>query len=135
MNPREKFKELMEFSSENEILEFKIAKNNFELDKLGKYFSALSNEANLMNKKSAWMIFGIGDDKTVLGTNYAKGEEEINKLKYNISTQTTNNISFIEVSEIIENGKRILLFEKFQQLLEGFLPSGRDTFMLEMERV
>lgn len=36
--------------SETELVEFKEAKNNFDFDKLGKYFSALSNEAALKNK-------------------------------------------------------------------------------------
>ena len=33
--------------SENEVVEFKKAETNFDIDELGKYFSALSNEANL----------------------------------------------------------------------------------------
>lgn len=37
-------------STEYEILEFKEAKNSYDIDKLGKYFSALSNEANLADK-------------------------------------------------------------------------------------
>ncbi|EEJ71509.1 hypothetical protein HMPREF0548_1633 [Lactobacillus ultunensis DSM 16047] len=36
---------------ESEIVEFKEAKNNFDLDKLGKYVSAISNEANLRSKR------------------------------------------------------------------------------------
>ena len=30
---------------ENEVVEFKLASNNFDLHKLGQYFSAISNEA------------------------------------------------------------------------------------------
>ena len=33
--------------AETEIVEFKEAKDGFDFDKIGKYFSALSNEANL----------------------------------------------------------------------------------------
>ncbi len=33
--------------AENEVVEFKKAERNFDTDDLGKYFSALSNEANL----------------------------------------------------------------------------------------
>lgn len=33
--------------AENEVVEFKKAERNFDIDDLGKYFSALSNEANL----------------------------------------------------------------------------------------
>lgn len=58
-------------NSETECVEFKRAQNNFGIDDLGKYFSALSNEANLKNKQYSWIVFGI-DDKThdVVGTNF-----------------------------------------------------------------
>ncbi len=42
-----KLHELMGLPAENEWIEFKEAKNNFDFDDLGRYFSALSNEANL----------------------------------------------------------------------------------------
>lgn len=42
----------------SESVEFKRAKNNFDFDDLGKYFSALSNEANLRGHDFAWLIFG-----------------------------------------------------------------------------
>ena len=56
---------------ESELLECKHAERNFDFDDIGKYFSALSNEANLFGKSSAWLIFGI-QDKThkILGTAY-----------------------------------------------------------------
>ena len=38
--------------SENEVVEFKKAETNFDIDELGKYFSALSNEANLQWQRS-----------------------------------------------------------------------------------
>lgn len=41
---------------ENKVVEFKLASNNFDLHKLGQYFSAISNEANLRNKKYGWLI-------------------------------------------------------------------------------
>lgn len=36
---------------ENEVVEFKEAKQSFDLSKLGMYFSALSNEANLKRQE------------------------------------------------------------------------------------
>jgi len=60
---------LLSSSSEDEVLEFKEAKNQYDKDKLGKYFSALSNEANLKGKKQAWLLFGVKNDKSVAGTN------------------------------------------------------------------
>ena len=38
---------------ENEVVEFKKASNSYDFEKLGKYFSALSNEANLLRRRSA----------------------------------------------------------------------------------
>ena len=40
--------------AENEVVEFKKAETNFDVDELGKYFSALSNEANLREREFGW---------------------------------------------------------------------------------
>lgn len=53
--------ELLELPAETEWIEFKEAKNNFHFDELGRYFSALSNEANLKSETSGWLIFGVTD--------------------------------------------------------------------------
>ena len=50
---------LLSLSTENEVVEFKEAKNQYSKDKLGKYFSALSNEANLKAKSKAWLIYSM----------------------------------------------------------------------------
>lgn len=47
MNPEKMLERLLSVESESEVIEFKHAENNFDKRKLGKYFSALSNEANL----------------------------------------------------------------------------------------
>lgn len=41
---------LRTLTAENEIVKFKEANNTYGFSKLGKYFSALSNEANLSGK-------------------------------------------------------------------------------------
>ena len=56
------FKSLIKHS-ESEVVEFKKAENNFDFDDLGKYFSALSNEANLRGLEFAWLIFGYDEKK------------------------------------------------------------------------
>lgn len=48
--------ETLRFRYENETVEFKKAENNFDFDTLGKYFSALSNEANLHHHEFAWLV-------------------------------------------------------------------------------
>lgn len=102
---------LLSFPSENEVVEWKEAKNNFDSRKLGKYFSALSNEANLRNKKSAWLIFGIKNDKNIVGSNYRKNPASLNNIKSEIANHTTNKISFVEIYELKRDGKRVVLFE------------------------
>ena len=96
---------------ENEYIEFKRAENNFETDKLGKYFSAMSNEATLKDKQYGWIIFGI-DDKTheILGTNYCI-ENNFNGIKKQIADNTTDNVSFLNVYPIIYNDKRVIMFQ------------------------
>lgn len=56
MTPEElksKLAEMMALPTETEWIEFKEAKNDYHFDELGQYFSALSNEANLMGQKRA----------------------------------------------------------------------------------
>lgn len=106
-----RFKQLMEMPGETEVLEWKKVETDFDFNKLGKYFSALSNEANLKHNKSAWLIFGVNDDKIISGTNYRKDRRNLDGSKHEISRDTTNGITFIEIYEIKFNGKRIILFE------------------------
>jgi hypothetical protein len=47
MDISQKLKTLLELPAENEVVEFKEANNSYDFKRLGKYFSALSNEANL----------------------------------------------------------------------------------------
>ena len=49
----EKIRQLI-FMFENEVVEFKEARTNYSFKDIGKYFSALSNEANIRWKKEAW---------------------------------------------------------------------------------
>ena len=60
MNIYEIFNNLR-YHHENEVVEFKKAENSFSFDDLGKYFLALSNEANLRSKEFAWLVFGVHD--------------------------------------------------------------------------
>ena len=68
---------------ENEITEFKKAESNFDFDDLGKYFSALSNEANLMKCNEAWLVFGVFENKKakkpeITGTNFRNDKQNCN---------------------------------------------------------
>jgi ATP-dependent DNA helicase RecG len=98
-------------NDECEYVEFKEAKENFDIDKLGKYFSAMSNEATLKDKQYGWIIFGI-EDKThsVKGTNYCSNNN-FNNVKKQISDNTTDNVSFIEIYPFDFQEKRVIMFQ------------------------
>ena len=109
---KNKLKELLNLPAENEVVEFKEAKNQYDFNKLGKYFSALSNEANVKNVEYAWLVFGIRDkDKEFVNTTFRKDRAKLDSLKGEIANQTSNNITFVEIYELYENEKRILMFQ------------------------
>jgi ATP-dependent DNA helicase RecG len=92
---------------ENEIVEFKEAKSNYDTDKIGRYFSAISNEANLRHQQYGWLVFGVGEkqggkkEKFIVGTAYKKGDFSLfEKFKQEISRDTTNGITFYEIIEV-----------------------------------
>ena len=94
------FNQLWEHS-ENEVVEFKKAEYNFDFDELGKYFSALSNEANLREKDFGWIVFGVWDKKhEITGTKYKDSENSLNKVKLDISQHTTDNLTFQDIISI-----------------------------------
>lgn len=107
-----KLEELLNLPAETEIVEFKEAKNSFSTDKLGQYFSALSNEANLKGTDCAWLVFGVEDkDHKIVGTEYALTASKQNELKKYIGEQTSPNISFVEIYKVQRENKNILIFQ------------------------
>ena len=77
-----KIHELQSLPHETEWVEFKEAKTTFDFNKLGKYFSALSNEANLKGKPCGWLVFGVEDKRRrIVGSNYRRNRAELDKLK------------------------------------------------------
>lgn len=98
--------------AENEVVEFKKAETNFDIDELGKYFSALSNEANLREREFGWIVFGVWDKKhEIVGTSFKDGEVALNKLKQDMSQHTTDELIFREIIPLEVEGKRVLLFK------------------------
>ena len=66
-----KLNQLRNLQAENEIVEFKEAKSGYDFSKLGKYFSALCNEANMQKVKCAWLVFGVeNNEHKIVGTNF-----------------------------------------------------------------
>lgn len=98
--------------AENEVVEFKRAESNYDIDDLGKYFSALSNEANLREHEFAWLVMGCWDKKHIIeGTSFKDSEESLNRLKQDMSQHTTDKLIFREIVPIHVEGKRVLMFK------------------------
>lgn len=103
--------QLLQSTGENEVVEFKEAKRTYDLNKLGRYFSALSNEACLKGLKNAWLVFGVKDNQTVVGTQFRVSTKDLQSLKKEVADKTTNRLTFIEIHEVSHPDGRVLLFE------------------------
>ena len=102
---------LCELPHETEWLEFKEAKNTFHFDKLGKYFSALSNEANLKKQACGWLIFGVKDDRSVCGSQFRENPAHLDSLKAGIANHTTGNLTFDEIYVLNHPSGRVVMFK------------------------
>lgn len=102
-----------------EVVEFKEAKSSYDTDKIGRYFSAISNEANLRQQQYGWLIFGVGEQdrkKQIVGTAFKKGDKSLlERFKFEISRDTANGMTFYDIIEIfpVVNGRecRVLMFK------------------------
>jgi len=108
-----KFNELFNLPTETEWVEFKEAKKDFDFDKLGEYFCALSNEANLKGQEFGWLVLGVTDKppRRIVGTQYKNDRSSLNALKQGIAEKTNNRLTFIEIHEIHRQESRIVLFQ------------------------
>ena len=102
-------------SWESEVVEFKEAGKDYDKNKIGQYFSAISNEANLKGLQHGWLVFGVRNkDRMIVGSDY-RNSKGLDVLKQEISVGTTGGISFIEIYEVypLVDGekKRVILFQ------------------------
>nr|WP_303714082.1 RNA-binding domain-containing protein [Methanoculleus marisnigri] len=106
-------REMMDFPAETECIEFKEAKNDYGFDKIGRYFSALSNEANLYGNPAGWLIFGITDrsPRKIVGSNYRLTPPGLDRLKEQIAQHTNHQMTFAGVHELTVDGMRAVMFE------------------------
>lgn len=109
--PAAKLAALLSLAAENEVVEFKEAKNAYDFTKLGKYFSALCNEANLKRQPSAWLVFGVNDQRQVVGTRFRANRKDLDSLKEEVANKITHRITFVEIHEVPHPQGRVVLFE------------------------
>ncbi|WP_186044297.1 RNA-binding domain-containing protein [Burkholderia gladioli] len=97
---------------ENEVAEFKQADNNYSTDEIGKYFSALANEANLRHTDGGWLVFGVSNKtRRVVGTDYRPQSERLQSLKMQIAENAEPRITFREIHELAHADGRVLMLE------------------------
>ena len=97
---------------ENEVVEFKRAGDGYSTDDIGKYFSALANEANLRNQERAWLVFGVDNrSRQPVGTDYRPEPERLHSLKMQISDGTEPAVTLRNIHELTLSEARVLLFE------------------------
>lgn len=104
-------KDLVSLPRETETVEFK--KNNFNKEDIGKRISALSNSANLHDRKRAYIVFGVQDKShAIVGTNFLPSKEKVGNdpLEFWLSQHINPRIDFI-IYEFQYEGKNIVVFE------------------------
>lgn len=109
---QQELEKLRNLSTETEVVEFKEAKSSYDFTKLGKYFSALSNEANLQGKPYSWLVFGVENKRhTIVGSQFRTQRKDLDSLKGEIANKTTNRITFIDIHEVLMSEGRVLMFQ------------------------
>ena len=99
-------------SWENEVVEFKQAGHDYDTDRIGEYFSALSNEANLRGAERAWLVFGVSNKtRAVVGSDYRPEIERLQGLKNQIAQSAEPSITFRDIHVLQHAGGRVVLFE------------------------
>lgn len=96
---------------ENEVAEFKTASNQYSADKTGAYVSAIANEANLRGLASGWLVFGVDNDRTVVGTAHLPTSQNRQSLKHHVQQSIDQGLTIREIYEVEYESKRILLVE------------------------
>lgn len=103
-------KNLVLLPNETETVEFK--ENNFSLEDIGKRISALSNSANLHDKKCAYIVFGVEDiSHKIIGTSFFPSKEKIgnDQIEFWLAQHLNPRIDFT-IHEF-QSEKNIVIFE------------------------
>ncbi|MCL2788753.1 MAG: putative DNA binding domain-containing protein [Micrococcales bacterium] len=97
---------------ESEIVEFKKAGRDYSTGRIGEYFSALSNEANLCGADAGWLVFGINNKtRQVVGTDYRPQPERLQLLKAQIAQDAEPSVTLRAVHEVAHANGRVVMME------------------------
>ena len=100
---------LLAEDSESEWLEFKA--NNLSPEVMGERISALSNMAALSNRAYAYLVYGISDDKKVVGTTFDLIKDKVGNemLKPHLEALVDPKLSILPIPVAIEGKKVVIL--------------------------
>lgn len=97
---------------ESEVVEFKNCGDSYSTSDIGKYFSALANEANLRVRERAWLVFGVDNNsRQIVGSDYRTERTRLDGLKHQIAQDAEPSITFREIHELQMPGGRVVMFE------------------------
>lgn len=97
---------------ENEVVEFKQAGHDYDTDKIGAYFSALANEANLRGVDRAWLVFGVSNKtRCVVGSDYRPEPDRLQSLKAQIADSTEPSVTLRNIHVLQHAAGRVVLME------------------------
>ena len=97
---------------ESEVVEFKRVGESFSTSDMGKYFSALANEANLRGLSGAWLILGVDNrSRSVCGTDYRVEPDRLQGTKLQMAQGTAPSVSFRDIHVVSHAQGRVLMFE------------------------
>jgi ATP-dependent DNA helicase RecG len=98
---------------ENEVVEFKEVGDSYSTSDIGRYFSALANEANLRGMEKAWLVFGVNNrSRTPTSTDFRLEPERLQGTKKQIADGAEPSITFRNIYELqTGTGGRVVLFE------------------------
>lgn len=104
-------KYLLSLKTENEWLEYK--ENNSDPNLIGEYISALCNSAILEGQDKAYLIYGISDDKQIVGTkfDFKKAKYKQQELENYIQTLLSPRITFSIHDLNFEDDIRVQIIE------------------------
>ncbi len=97
---------------ENEVVEFKKFKAETKANReIANYFSGLANEANLHNKDAGWLIFGVDNDKQIVGTSVLSTVDERNQFMQTMAGFVEPRVPFRAIFELNTPQGRVVLCE------------------------
>ena len=100
---------------EDEVVEFKQGGAGFSTSDIGKYFSALANEANLRGLPCGWLVFGVKDaTKKVVGSEFDVSTDRLNRsggLKQSISQGTEPTMCFADIQTLEHPMGQVIFFQ------------------------